>query len=141
MKKKYGLTGNIVIPGMKKICRVMKLTSFFLLISVVSVFANKTYSQTKTLNLNIEKATVKEVLSKIEEQSEFYFMYSGKFVDVDREVTVHVENQKIETVLDLLFAGTNVGYTVKDRFIVLTTPKLTTDGTIAAHMIKLWGMI
>jgi len=131
MKKKYGLTGNIVIPGMKKICRLMTLTSFFLLISVVCVFANKTYSQTKTLNLNIEKATVKEVLSKIEDQSEFYFMYSGKFIDVNREVSVHAENQKIETVLNMLFAGTDVGYTVKDRFIVLTTPELIKDGPLA----------
>lgn len=127
MKKKFVLTGS-EIPGMEKLCRIMKLTSLFLLISVTTVFADRLYSQTKTLNLNMENATVKEVLSRIEQQSEFYFMYSSKFVDVNREVTVQVENKKIETVLDLLFAGSNISYTIKDRFIVLTTPQYMQNG-------------
>ncbi len=128
MKKKIELTGNGKIPRMRKLFRIMKLTSLFLLISVTWVFANETYSQTKTLNLNMEKATVKEVLSQIEDQSEFYFMYSGKFIDVDREVTVNVENKKIETILNLLFGGTDVNYVIKDKFIVLTTPDFTKNG-------------
>jgi TonB-dependent starch-binding outer membrane protein SusC len=131
MKKKIDLTGNEKIPGLKKILRLMKLTVFMILISVASVLAGKTYSQTKTLTFHMENATVKEVLSRIEDQSEFRIMYSGKFVDVDREVSVNVEKKKIETVLDLLFAGTDVGYTVKDRFIILITPELMNEGTLA----------
>ena len=130
MKKKSELTWEVKSPGLKKLFRIMKLTSLLLLITVTWVFANETYSQTKNLNLNMEKATVKEVLLKIEDQSEFYFMYSSKFIDVDREVSVNVKDKKIETVLDLLFAGTNVNYTIKDKFIVLTTPKLAEDGTL-----------
>ena len=122
MKKITDLIGSKNIPGMKKLFRIMKLTSFFLLISVVSVLAGKTYSQTKLLSLNMGKTSVKEALLKIEDQSEFYFMYSEKIVDINREVSVNIENQKVETVLNSLFAGTNVNYTVKDRIIVLTTP-------------------
>ena len=124
MKKITDLIGNVNIPGIEKLFRIMKLTSFFLLISVVSVLAGKTYSQTKLLTLNFEKASVKELLSKIEDQSEFYFMYSEKIVDINREVSVNVENQKIETVLNTIFTGTDVNYTVKDRIIVLTTPEV-----------------
>ncbi len=122
MKKITELPGIAKIPRLKKLIRVMKLTSFLLLISVVSVMAGKSYSQTKLLALNMENTTVKEVLSKIEDQSEFYFMYSGKIIDVNREVSVDVKNQKIEEVLKSLFAGTDVDYTIKDRIIVLTTP-------------------
>ena len=124
MKKITDLIGNVNIPGIEKLFRIMKLTSFFLLISVVSVLAGKTYSQTKLLTLTFEKASVKEVLSKIEDQSEFYFMYSEKIIDVNREVSINVENQKIETVLNSIFTGTEVNYTVKDRIIVLTTPEV-----------------
>lgn len=102
----------------------MKLTIFLLLISAVSVLASKTYSQTKTLSLNMDKATVREVLEEIEEQSEFYFMYSEKVIDVKREVSVDINNEKIGTTLNLLFDGTNVDYTIKDRIIVLTTPEV-----------------
>jgi len=124
MKNFTDLTGGTEIPGMKKLFRSMKLTSFFLLISVVSVFAGRSYSQSKTLNLNLGKTTVKEVLSKIEDQSDFYFMYNSNYIDLDREVSINATNQKIDAVLDLLFTGTNVDYTIKDKIIVLSTPKL-----------------
>lgn len=98
----------------------MKLTTFLILISIGCAFASKTYSQTKLLSLNMDKATVKEVLSEIEDQSEFYFMYSGKLIDVEREVSVNYEKKKIEEVLNSLFADNHVEFVVKDRFIVLT---------------------
>jgi TonB-linked SusC/RagA family outer membrane protein len=79
----------------------------------------------------MENSTMKEVLAEIESQSEFRIMYSGKFVDVDREVSLDVKDQKIESVLNTLFAGTDVSYTVKDRFIVLVTPELMYEGTLA----------
>jgi TonB-dependent starch-binding outer membrane protein SusC len=107
-----------------KILLVMKLTFLLILISALSVFAGKTYSQTKKLNMNMENATVKEVLSTIESQSEFYFMYSEKIIDVNRTVSVNINDQTIETVLNKMFEGTNVDYTIKDRIIVLTTPEV-----------------
>lgn len=131
MKKITDLLGNSKIPELKKLFRIMKLTYFFILISVVSVLANKTYSQTKTLKLNLEKATVKEVLSKIEDQSEFYFMYSSKIIDVNREVSVNIKNKKIEKVLNSLFGGTDVKYTIEDRIIVLTTPEIINKDPLA----------
>ncbi len=116
-----------IFPGMQKLLNVMKLTIFLLLISVISVFASKTYSQTKVLNLTMKKSTVKEVLQSIEKQSEFYFMYSEKLVDVTREVSVRFKDQRIDEVLNELFAGTNVEYKVKDRFILLTTHEVVGD--------------
>jgi len=111
-------------PGVQKLLNVMKLSIFLLLTSVISTFANTSYSQTKMLNLNMKNSTVKEVLQSIESQSEFYFMYSEKLVDVQRNVSVKVRNQNINDVLDELFADTNVSYKVKDRFILLTTPEV-----------------
>jgi TonB-linked SusC/RagA family outer membrane protein len=99
----------------------MKLTVFLLLISVAGVLANKSYSQTKMLNLNLREATVKEVLKSIEEQSEFYFLYSENLIDVERKVNITIENKKIEQILNLIFEGSGVEYSIRDRFIVLTT--------------------
>ena len=115
---------GLLCPNSMKILKIMKLTLFLLLISIGSLFAEKSYSQTKTLSFSAENATVKEVLTDIENQSDFYFMYSEKVIDANRRVSVNVKNKKIETVLKKLFEGTNVGYTVKDRIIVLTTPEI-----------------
>ena len=124
MKKNCCFFGERNIPWLIKFLRFMKLTIFLLLISVVSVLASKTYSQTKNLSINMDKATVKEVLENIEEQSEFYFMYSEKVIDVNRKVSVDINNEKIGATLNRLFDGTNVDYTIKDRIIVLTTPEV-----------------
>ncbi|WP_423126965.1 TonB-dependent receptor [Gaoshiqia sp. Z1-71] len=105
----------------------MKLTTFLLFISAISVFANKTYSQTKVLNLNLKNSTLKEVFQSIETQSGFYFMYSEKLVDVEREVSINIKDKRINEVLDELFAGTNVSYKLKDRFILLTTSEIVGD--------------
>ncbi len=80
----------------------------------------------------MNNTTVKEVLSKIEDQSEFYFMYSSKLVDVNREVSVNAENSKVEEVLNSLFASTDVDYTIKDRMIVLTTLDVLSKEELAA---------
>jgi len=129
MKKNQDLSGYTKFPGLKKLFRIMKLTPFLILISIISVFANKIYSQSKMLNLNMEKVTVREVLSKIENQSEFHFMYSGEVINVNRLVSINVQNAKIDEVLKSLFTGTDVLYTLKDRLIVLAIPEQTENFT------------
>lgn len=128
MKKNNCILREWKVPGIQKLLMVMKLTIFLLLMSVANVFAAKSYSQTKTLNLNMDNSTVKEVLQNIEEQSEFYFMYSEKIVDVNRKVSVNVTDKKIKEVLNDVFENTNVKYTIKDRFILLNTAELDVDG-------------
>ena len=123
-------------PGMGSLsscaCKIlikMKLTLFLLLACTMSLLADDTYSQSKKLNLHLQGATIKEALTRIEDQSEFYFMYSGRVIDVEREVSVNIEDQKINNVLDQLFAGTDVNYTISDRIIVLTTPEIFRTGS------------
>ncbi len=120
MKKLRNCPGIQNFPGLEKLFRIMRFTAFLILISSISVFANKTYSQSKMLNLNVKNSTIKEVLSQIEDQSEFSFMYSGSVVDVSKKVSVNAQNEKIDDILKSLFANTNINYKVEDRIIVLT---------------------
>ncbi|SHF97563.1 TonB-linked outer membrane protein, SusC/RagA family [Mariniphaga anaerophila] len=104
----------------------MKLSLILILVSTLSIFAGESYAQKKKLTLKIENAKVEEVLSDIERQSEFYFfVYSEKVVDVDRKVSVDLKEKNIETVLNTLFAETEVIYSIEDRLIVLSTPEVT----------------
>lgn len=124
MKNNECIFREYKIPGLQKVLRIMKLTFFLILLSVVTVFATKTYSQTKVLNLNMKNSTIKEVLKSIENQSEFVFMYSERLIDVNRKVSVSHKNNKIEEVLEELFSGTDITYRIKDRFILLTPPEV-----------------
>jgi TonB-linked SusC/RagA family outer membrane protein len=99
----------------------MRLTFYVLLLAVAQGFAVNSYSQGTKLNLEFKNSPLREVLSQIEDDSEFYFLYNSKIVDVDRKVDVSIKNKKIDEVLDVLFQETNVAYTIVDRQIVLSS--------------------
>jgi TonB-linked SusC/RagA family outer membrane protein len=141
MKKTCDWPELVKFSALRKLIRIMKLTTFLFFLSIGCVFASKTYSQTKTLNLKFHKTSVKEVLSEIEDQSEFYFMYNSKLIDVDREVSVNVKEQKVEQVLNTLFAETDVEYVIKDRFIVLTGSAVTQGDLRAQQQSVLTGKV
>ncbi len=114
------MVGSVgLCPGLTKLIRIMKLTAFWLFFAVMQVFAVDSYSQVTRLSLEMKNATLKDVLFEIEESSEFYFIYSNKLIDVERKVDVNVNNEKIEQVLDQIFKGEDVKYTINDRQIIL----------------------
>ncbi|HBE41641.1 MAG TPA: SusC/RagA family TonB-linked outer membrane protein [Bacteroidales bacterium] len=103
-----------------KTLRVMRLVITLLILGISEVLAENTYSQNTRLTLESKNQTVRDVLRQIENQSEFFFLYNSKIVDVDRLVDIQVENVKIGEVLDKLFAGTDVKHQAFDRQIVLS---------------------
>ena len=121
MKKnhsQYGEAGSNV--PLKKIFRKMKITLFVVLLSTVQILANSVYSQNTRFTLAKENVTVENVLSTIEDQSEFYFLYNAKLVDVMQKVNIKVENQNLEKTLSELLKNTNIVYKIYDRQVVLS---------------------
>lgn len=105
----------------------MKLYIFLLLCSIGMVHATDSYAQKATVNLEIQNKTVKEVLDEIEAQSEFSFFFNMRHVDLQRKVSIVVNKSDIFKVLDTVFAGTNVHYSVVDKKIILSTEKQETQ--------------
>lgn len=99
----------------------MKLSVFLLICSVGLAQAIGSYAQKATVNLEIRNQTVKEVLDEIEEQSDFSFFFNIKHVDLDRKVSVVAKKSDIFKVLETVFAGTDVHYSVLDTKIILST--------------------
>ncbi len=97
----------------------MRLTIYALLLATIQSLAVNSYSQATKLNLNLENSSVKEVLAQIEDQSEFYFLYNSKIIDVDRKVNINLREKKVDEVLNQLFEDTEVNYSIIDRQIVL----------------------
>lgn len=74
MKKIMELYGDSEFPWLKKLYRIMKLTTFLILLSVVFVFASETYSQSKMPNPDME---IKNDMSATQQQK----TVSGKISD------------------------------------------------------------
>lgn len=94
--------------------------TFFMLFCVVSMtFADTSYAQEKLLSISSTNKTVREVLSEIEKASDFVFFYNNKQVDVNRRITVNVENFSVADILHQIFENSNVAYELMDNNIVL----------------------
>ncbi len=123
-KNDYFFIGRKMFPRLRKTFKIMKLTVFLLLLSIMQVFANESYSQNTKLTFDMEDVTVKEVLGEIESMSEFYFLYSSKIIDDSRKTDIAVKNEKITKILDKLFLDNDVDFVVRGRQIVLTSNEL-----------------
>ena len=117
MKKKQH-DGDI-LKYLRKTMRIMRLSLFLILISTAMAFSANSYSQSTKLTMDLNNVTVKEVIKAIEDQSEFLFFYQQKHVDVNRKVSLHATNQDVKTILNQVFAGTDIIYVINDRQIVL----------------------
>lgn len=104
-----------------KFLRKMRIVALLLLISITQTFALESYAQTKQLSLNFRNETILNILDKIEDQSEFYFMYDATIVDVNQRKSISCENQPITMILDQLLKDTKIVYEISDRQIVLTS--------------------
>jgi TonB-dependent SusC/RagA subfamily outer membrane receptor len=104
-----------------KVFRMMKLTAFFFFISTFGLIAAATYSQNKTVTINRENALIKDVLQEIEDQIGYFFIYNNEFVDVYRRISIHAEDRKINELLDEIFRGQDVAYSINERRIILSS--------------------
>ncbi|MDL2281990.1 TonB-dependent receptor [Parabacteroides sp. OttesenSCG-928-G06] len=99
----------------------MRLTCILFLFTIGLMYATDNYAQTTMINLQAQEQPLEAVLKEIEKQSEFDFFFNNKHVNLDSKVSVAAENKNIFTVLDEIFEGTNVKYTVLDKKIILST--------------------
>ena len=100
---------------------LMKSLFFACLIGSAGIVqATNTYAQTTTISLNVENLTVGEILQQIEEKTDFSFFYNNRHVDLNRRVSVSMNETNIFNILDAIFTNTDVIYKVVDKRIVLT---------------------
>ncbi len=129
--------------SLKKTLLIMRIATFLLILGILQAYAVDTYSQKTRLSLNFSETELIKVLDKIEEESEFFFLYNEKLLDTDRKVTITANDQLITTILDNLFAGTDVKYSIIDRKIILAPEYLTsgTDETISLQQQIITGRV
>ncbi len=119
--KKFCVFGNRLNPVLKKILRVMKLTTVIMLISMLHVSAT-VYSQATKLTLNMEDATIKEVLLEIESMSKFRFIYQNEEVDLNKKVDAKFDNEVVENILNKLFEEEDINYSITATHLILIKP-------------------
>ncbi len=116
-----------------KLVLMTKLTIFLTLFCVLQLSAT-VYSQTR-LTVESKNNTVKEVLSKIESQSEFRFFYNEKFMDLNRRVGFNINDQSIHEIMNELFDASEVTYKIMENNLIVITPDGNQQKTITGKVI------
>lgn len=116
---KNNSVGELLFHSLKKPLLIMRIAIFLLLVGFLQTKATNTYSQNTRLSISFSNTELVKVLDKIENQTEFYFLYNEKLIDAARKVSIEVKDGRIEEVLKDLFAGTDVQYSIIDRKIIL----------------------
>ncbi len=101
-----------------KVLLTARWTFVLVLVNIFTLSA-KTYSQETFLTLHLKNVTVKDVLHEISGQTEFTFAWSNHFVNLNKKVSINVNHQTVDAVLNQLFQGTDVQYQIYGKKIIL----------------------
>lgn len=119
--KKYHELETTVDLFPEKIIRIMKLTvilvTFFTLHAAATV-----YSQNTKITLNMQSASIKEVLQKIESQTDFRFIYENEKINLDKKINIDVKEKNVETILDQIFINEKINYSITENKLILIAP-------------------
>ena len=117
MKKKPNVrTGERSV--LKKICTVMKLCLFLLLITIYSVSA-KSVAQNVRLSMEKKSESLVKVLNELGEKSGYEFFYNDDEV-TGVNVSVSVKNATVTEILERVLKGTSLVYHIVDNVIVIS---------------------
>lgn len=94
-------------------------------------------SQSQSITITRENARVMDVMHEIEDQTQLTFFYSNDDIDTERRVTLRFKNAPLGKVLDKLFEGTPVTYTVSAKYIILTNTERDRDDSLTAGQARL----
>lgn len=107
-----------VIKKVENSCR-HDIRLSMLLIFTLFTFSLSANSQDVKVNLAVDNKTVIDVLTEIEEQTDYLFVYSADEINGNRTVSIHVNNESIIKVLDDIFSNTDIESKIEGKNILL----------------------
>lgn len=99
----------------------MNLVFGLILVMSLDTFAN-VRSQTK-ITLNLRAADFKKVLSVIESQSDYRFMFSNRNIPNESKLDINVKDAQISTVMDLILDNSGFTYQELANNLIVIMPK------------------
>lgn len=93
---------------------------FRLLLAAVLLATSVATVSAQQVTVRLRQVKLVQVLDEISRQTGYAFYHSRPTVDPDRIVSLDVVDTKLETALDKLFVGTQIGYEIKNQKIYLT---------------------
>jgi TonB-linked SusC/RagA family outer membrane protein len=108
----------VLPPGFtKKLLLFMKLTTLMLILALMQVSAS-TLAQKVTLSER--NASLTTIFEQIRNQTGYDFAYTTSTIKAARPVTIDVKNEDLKEVLDKIFVGQPLNYTIENKSVVVS---------------------
>lgn len=107
-------------PRFKQIFRIMRISTFQLMVCVFCSYAGNAHSQNAKVSIRMNNVKLDKILNEIENQTDYLFIYNNQ-VDINNITSVKVKNEAVAQVLDRILSGTGINYELEGTHIILTT--------------------
>lgn len=107
-------------PRFKQIFRIMRISTFLLMVCVFCSYAGNVHSQNAKVSIRMNNVKLDKILNEIENQTDYIFIYNNQ-VDINKITSVKVKNEAVAQVLDKILSGTGINYELEGTHIILTT--------------------
>lgn len=123
------------VVGWRRLLVTNLLILCFFIGGTASAFNSEAAMQQK-MSIRIESATIRKVLSAIQNKSEFVFLISDEVnQELNKKVSVNAQNESIETILNDVTRGTKIAYKVVGRQISIYKSAQQKNKTIKGKVI------
>ncbi|MDR1091255.1 MAG: SusC/RagA family TonB-linked outer membrane protein, partial [Prevotella sp.] len=100
--------------------RQARIISLLLLIVAGGLFSLGAYSQqTAKVDIDAQNVSLKNVISQIEKQTNYLFVYSTNEVDIDQKITLNLKEKPVNEALAAIFNKTDISYHIEGNNIML----------------------
>ena len=127
------------IVEIKHLFRMMRNTLLALFVFAGTAFATESYSQTMKVTVVADNVSTGKVISEIEKQTDYLFVYNVNEVNLKRNVKVNAQNKSVAEVLNKVFEGTDIYYAMEGKNIMLMSKAK--DGEAAQQANKVTGIV
>ena len=107
-------------PRFKQIFRIMRISTFLLMVCVFCSYAGNAHSQNAKVSIRMNNVKLDKILNEIENQTDYLFIYNNQ-VNINKITSVKVKNEAVAQVLDKILSGTGINYELEGTHIILTT--------------------
>ncbi|WP_303451383.1 TonB-dependent receptor [Wenyingzhuangia sp. 2_MG-2023] len=119
----------------------IKFSMLFILVTIFSIQAKDSIQPPSKITLQLQNAKVSSVLDEIENNSNYRFIYKVKDVDLNRIVSINVEEKSIKDILSLVFNNSNTAYNIVNERIYLTFTSKNEQNKVQQAKITAKGVI
>ena len=82
---------------------------------LIMCFSLQSFQLSSQVTVSISNQTIRQALSTIESQTAYRFFYNNQLPDLNRTVSLEINNQTIDALMNQLLAGTQLTYEKRDN--------------------------